>query len=132
MHQLRFFMINNPYKRGEYIKNKHIFYNCGESVSFQPRKIPLYGELISVGNNVVIGSDVIFCTHDGMNNVFNRNGQHIPEKVGCIRIGNHCFIGAGSMLMYDINIGDNCIVAAGAVVTKDVPSGSVVGGYHPR
>lgn len=126
--QVVFFFINNPYKRGEYIKRKHMFHDCGEDVCFQPRKIPLYGELISVGSNVVIGSNVSFCTHDGMSSVFSKAGFPVPEKVGCIRIGNNCFIGAGSILMYDTMIGDNSVVAAGAVVVKDVPPGYVVGG----
>lgn len=127
-HQLMFFVINDPYKRADYIRKNGVFHSCGNQVSFQPRKVPLYGELISVGDNVVIGSDVSFCTHDAMSSVFNRMGNKVPEKVGCIRIGNNCFIGAGAYLMYDTMIGDNSVVAAGAVVTCDVPPGSIVGG----
>lgn len=128
VHQLRFLIINNPYKRGQYIRKNHVFHSCGENVSFQPRKVPLYGELISIGDNVVIGSGVSFCTHDGMSSVFSRMGAVVPEKVGCIRIGNNCFIGANATLMYDTCIGNDCVVAAGAVVIRDVPSGSIVGG----
>lgn len=132
INQIGFLFINNPFKRGDYIRKRHIFHSCGEYVSFQPRKIPLYGELISIGNNVVIASNVSFCTHDAMSIVFNRAGYHTVEKVGCIEIGNNCFIGANSILMYDTHIGDNSIVAAGAVVTRDVPPGSVVGGVPAK
>lgn len=132
VHQLRFLIINNSYKRGRYIKKKYIFHSCGENVSFQPRKVPLYGELISIGDNVVIASDVRFCTHDGINSVFSRAGTTVHEKVGCIKVGNNCFIGAGATLMYDTCIGDDCIVAAEAVVIRDVPSGSIVGGVPAK
>lgn len=42
------------------------------------------------------------------------------------KIGNNCMLGAGCMLIGEIEIGDNVIVAARALVTKDVPSNSVV------
>lgn len=127
LNQIVFFAINNPYKRAEYIRENNIFHHMGTSVAFQPRKMPLYGELISVGNNVVIGSDVSFCTHDGMNSIFERMGYEVSEKVGCIKIGDNCFIGAGAIILYDVNIGNNSVVAAGAVINQDVPPGSVVG-----
>jgi acetyltransferase-like isoleucine patch superfamily enzyme len=44
------------------------------------------------------------------------------------RIGSHCFIGAGSLVLPGVTIGDHVIVAAGAVVTRDVPSHSIVAG----
>lgn len=42
------------------------------------------------------------------------------------KIGNDCLIGAGCMLIGNIEIGDNVIIAARAIVTKDVPSNSLV------
>lgn len=130
LHQIRFCLINSPYKRAEYLKEKKIFRNIGMNVSFQPRKLPLYGQLISIGNNVIIASNVTFLTHDAVSHVINRSdpGIHLNERAGCIRIGNNCFIGANSMIMYDVNIGNDVVVAAGAVITKDVPSGEVWGG----
>lgn len=56
----------------------------------------------------------------------NRGGY--PYKTGSIEIFDNCFIGARSIIMYDVKIGPNAIVAAGSVVTKDVPEGMVVGG----
>jgi acetyltransferase-like isoleucine patch superfamily enzyme len=44
------------------------------------------------------------------------------------RIGNHCFIGARSIILPGLEIGDESIVAAGSVVTKDVPPRSIVAG----
>ena len=118
--QLRFMVINNPYKRADWLRKNDVFHFVGKDVSYQPRRLPLYGQLISIGNNVVIASNVSFITHDGFYAVCNRAYPDSPvnEKVGCIKIGNNCFIGANAILMYDTNIGDDVVVAAGAVVTK--------------
>ena len=48
------------------------------------------------------------------------------------RIGRHCFIGAGAVLLPGVSIGDGSIVAAGAVVTRDVPPRSIVAGSPAR
>ena len=47
------------------------------------------------------------------------------------RIGRHCFIGAGSIILPGVTVGDGSIVAAGAVVTRDVPPRSIVAGSPP-
>ena len=81
--------------------------------------------LISIGNRVTISSDVCFCTHD------NAIIKAIPGKtdvVGPICIGDHCFIGMHSIIMYGVTLGDHCIVGAGAVVTHSFPPRSVVAG----
>lgn len=128
--QMKSCLINNPYKRAEWLRKNHVFIHIGENVSYQPRKLPLYGQLISIGKNVVIGSNVTFCTHDGYSEVCNRAypDEYVNEKVGCIKIGSNCFIGANVNLLYDIEIGDDSVIAAGATITKDVPSGEVWGG----
>lgn len=99
-----------------------------------PRRIPLYANLISIGNNVWMASGVQFITHDVTHYMLNgmKDGTKYEEKIGCIEIGDNVFIGADSQIMYDVKIGDNVIIAAGAVVTKDVPSGSVVGGVPAK
>lgn len=44
------------------------------------------------------------------------------------RIGENCFIGAGSILLPGVTVHDGSIVAAGSVVTQDVPAASIVAG----
>jgi maltose O-acetyltransferase len=51
-----------------------------------------------------------------------------PMDRGMVKIGNHCWIGAKTIILKDVELGDYCVVAAGAVVTKSFPSGSVIGG----
>lgn len=131
---LRLYTIPGPVKRAEYLRKKNVFHHMGERVMITPRKVPLYSNLISIGNNVWIASGVEFITHDVTHYMLNgmKDGNKYQEKIGCIDIGDNVFIGADSQIMYDVKIGNNVIIAAGAVVTKDVPSGSVVGGVPAK
>lgn len=54
------------------------------------------------------------------------------RRLGAPKIGDHCFIGAGAILVGGITVGDRCRVAAGAVVFQDVPDDSIVLGAAPR
>lgn len=52
---------------------------------------------------------------------------------GKITIGNNCFIGNKSIILYGVTIPDNTIVAAGSVVTKSISEpGKIVGGNPAR
>ena len=85
--------------------------------------------LITIGDRVRISGDVSFCTHD------NAIIKAIPGKtdvVGPIVIGDDCFIGMKSILMYGVTLGDHCVVAAGSVVTKSFPPRTVLGGNPAR
>ena len=130
--QLLFCIINNPYKRADFLRDKKIFAHVGKYVAYQPRKIPLYGNLISIGDNVIIGSSVSFLTHDAFHGVCNRRGIKLNEKVGCIEIGSNCFIGANVSVVCDVQIGDDVVIAAGSVVTHDVPPGEIWGGVPAK
>lgn len=43
-------------------------------------------------------------------------GKHGPK------IGKNCVIGAGAVILGEVNIGDNCRIGANAVVIHDVPA----------
>lgn len=131
---LRLCTITSPMKRANYLKKKGVFHHIGERVMITSRKIPLYANLISIGNNVWMASGVEFITHDVVHYMLNglQDGTIYQEKIGCIEIGNNVFIGSGCKIMYDTKIGDNVVIAAGSIVTKDVPSGSIVGGVPAK
>ena len=59
-------------------------------------------------------------------------GKKYPEKVGCIKIGDNVFIGAGTSINYNVRIGSNVIIGACSMVTKDVPDNCVVAGVPAR
>ncbi|WP_295067293.1 DapH/DapD/GlmU-related protein [Ruminococcus sp.] len=82
--------------------------------------------LVEIGNNVTISGDVILITHD---NSISKVDNKCPNIYGKIKIGNNCFIGQRSTLLYGVTLVDNVIVAAGSVVTKSVfKSGIIIGG----
>ncbi len=85
-------------------------------------------ELISIGNNVTISTGVKFVTHDNSIKLV-RPGK--SDLFGRITIGNNCFIGENSIIMYGVVIPDNTIVAAGSVVTKSVSESFKIIGGNP-
>ena len=84
--------------------------------------------LIEIGNDCVISIQVAFVTHDySIKKV-------IPEKAnlfGKIIIGDNCFIGERSTLLYGVRLADNIIVAAGSVVTKSFLESNIIIGGNP-
>lgn len=131
---MRSLLCRSARKRGNYFRKKKIFHKIGKNVSFQPKIVPLYPELIAIGDQTVIASEVVFATHD-VTHVVLRNlypESNFQERIGCINVGQNCFIGSRSIIMYGISIGDNCIVGAGSFVNKDVPEGTVVAGVPAK
>ena len=84
--------------------------------------------LISIGLGTTVAGNVEFVTHD---NSISKVLPNTTDLFGKIIIGNNCFIGARSVIMYGVTIADNVIVAAGSVVTKSVPESNVVVAGNP-
>lgn len=98
--------------------NTHIFSNIALSEPY----------LISIGDNCTISTNVSFITHDASAGVI-MGREHYSDLCGKIVIGNNCFIGNSSIILYGITIADNTIIAAGSVVTKSVMEpGCIIGG----
>lgn len=127
---LRLCLARDGYKRAKIAKKAKVYKYIGNNVMIQPRKIPLYSQLICFHNNIQVASKVTFITHDVTHNILNRliPDEEFHEKVGCINIMDNVFIGSNSTILYNVQIGPNAIVAAGSVVTKDVPENTIVGG----
>ena len=138
IHSISLFLIPSPVKRADYIRKHKLFNKVGENCSIMQRKLPLYSNLIRLGNNVHLASNVGFLTHDAIHLMVNNklakegNGKVIKEKVGCIEIQDNVFVGAGTRILYDTKIGSNVIIGAGSVVTHDIPSNSVVAGVPAK
>ena len=79
---------------------------------------------ITIGNNVLIGHNVVIAT-------LNHNPK--PELRASISpkpviIGNNVWIGSNATILPGVTIENGAIIAAGAVVTKDVKRNTIVGG----
>lgn len=84
--------------------------------------------LITIGNYTTISGNVEFVTHD---NSISKVLPEYSDLFGRITIGQNCFIGARSVIMYGCTIADNVIVAAGSVVTKSIKKSNVIVGGNP-
>lgn len=133
-HTLRISLMHNAFHRAEYIQKHQLFALMGDDVVFQLRKIPLHGELIKIHNNITVGANVEFVTHDVLFRIWNnREGEdRWREALFPIEILDNSFIGANSILCGPLRIGPNAIVGAGSVVTHDVPEGAIVAGCPAR
>ena len=75
----------------------------------------------------MISSNVQFITHDhSINKVCEKS-----NLFGKISIGDNCFIGQGTILLYGIQLADNIIVASGSVVTKSFMESNIIIGGNP-
>lgn len=79
--------------------------------------------LIEIGDNVTLAPRVHILAHDASMK------KHLGYvKIGKVKIGNGCFIGAGTIVLPNVTIDDNTIVGAGSVVTHSLIGGGVYAG----
>lgn len=87
-----------------------------------------YGKGISIGDNFLIGSNLVIHTSehifDNPNKLIIEQGSQYSE----VRIGNNVYIGSNVIILSGVTIDDNVIIAAGSVVTKNLDTGWIYGG----
>lgn len=106
-------------RRGIKIGNNCLI--CSNIITKEPK-------LIKIGSNVTISTNVRFVTHD------NSIKLVLPDKsdlFGTISIGDNCFIGENTLILYGCKIGNNVIIAAGSVVTKSWSEENIIIGGNP-
>lgn len=131
----RIFMCGGGYSRANYLKRKEYFKTIGEHCYLQPWNFGTEPNMISFGNNDHIATGVTFINHDISSFMFQymeQNNIKIPARTGEIVIGDNVFIGAKTIILYDVKIGNNVIIGAGSIVTKDIPDGVVAAGVPCR
>lgn len=81
-----------------------------------------------------ISMDVMFITHDGGTWAFRNDQEKYKHviKFGKIEVGEYSFIGARATILPGVTIGDHCVIGAGSLVNHDVPSGTVYAGVPAR
>lgn len=86
-------------------------------------------EYISIGNNCVLGGDVMIIDSDyhSLDYLERRDDSGII-KHSPVKIGRDTFIGTRTIIGKGVSIGDRSIVAAGSLVVSDIPKDQVWGG----
>ena len=133
-HTIKLCMIRSAIGRANYIRKKKLFRHMGDNCMVMFRKLPLYPQLISIGDNVWVASNVTFATHDVIHQMLNNyveNGD-FQENIGCIDIKDNVFISANTIILSNVRIGSNTVIAAGSFVNKDIPGDGVYGGVPAR
>lgn len=85
----------------------------------------IIGSYVSIAQNVNIMVDSGPNASKAMQKVF-------PILKAPVTINNHCWIGAGAVIMPGVNLGEYCIVAANSYVNKSFPPFSIIGGTPAR
>lgn len=92
----------------------------------------VYPKLISIGDNVTIGSNVMIFSHvNPTANLFLKKTSY-PRKVAEVNIKSGAVINPGSIITAGVTIGENSIVSIGSSVFEDIPDYCVVMGNPAR
>jgi galactoside O-acetyltransferase len=87
-----------------------------------------YGLLIEIGNDVLIGPNVVFRASNHNYNDKNTLIRLQGHTGGRIVIEDDVWIASNVVILPNVRVGKGAVIAAGAVVNKDVPSYSLAGG----
>ena len=88
------------------------------------------GGKITIGKKVHIGHNVMIVT---TNHIVGPPAMRCGAfQFGEVVIGDGAWLGAGVMVLPEVNVGPGCVVSAGSVVTKSVPANAMVAGNPAR
>lgn len=83
-----------------------------------------------IGDNCSISTGVQIYTHDTV--AWALSGGFAQYERAPVRIGSCCYIGPNSVVAKGVSIGEHCIVGAGSLVNRDIPSYSIAIGSPCR
>lgn len=110
------FTVSNP-------KNVKIGANCHIN-----HDVFLLGRVgITIGNDVVLSARCMLLDAGLESRSFADFKEHVHVDAP-IKVGNGAWIGAGAIILPGVTIGEHCIIGAGSLVRRDVPARTVVAG----
>jgi acetyltransferase-like isoleucine patch superfamily enzyme len=81
-------------------------------------------ENVEIGDDVGLGDEVQVWTHGGYLSTL----DGFPVTFAPVRIGNHVWLPARSIVLPGVSIGDNVVIGINSLVNKDIPSGCLAAG----
>ena len=135
-HSLRLLAIRGGAKRARYLKKHNILGAIGDNCKWGPWLVPLYPELIRLGNNVHVHKTAKIVTHDMLNRYLKTRNPEDDfgqgEKLGCVELQDNVYIAMNVTVMPDVRIGKDTIITAGSVVASDIPENSLSSGVPAK
>lgn len=89
-------------------------------------------EKIEIGDFCGFGGNVSIWDTDFHGIRHNERIVKEAVKTAPIKIGDHVWIGANSIILKGVKIGDRSVIGAGSVVTKDIPEDEIWAGNPAR
>ena len=111
------------------IKNVHLsaidggVLEIGDNVNVNRNCTIVCRNEISIGDGCGIGPNVCFYDHDHR---FGVGGTKEGYSLGSIVIEDHCWIGAGCIILKGTHIGKGSVIGAGCIIKDDIPPNSLV------
>jgi len=90
-----------------------------------------YAAPLVIGKHVSIAQNVNVMTDSGPN-ASPRMQRLFPLQKGDVSLGDHCWIGAGVIIMPGVSLGECCVVAANSFVARSFEAYTMVGGNPAR
>jgi maltose O-acetyltransferase len=84
---------------------------------------PSHCFLITIEDGVTFGPGVRVFAHDASS--LKCLGK---TRIGLVRIGKNCFVGAGAVILPGVTVGEGSIVGANSTVNRNIPAGEVWAG----
>lgn len=105
--------------------------NCGRGLKVNPNVYINADGGVTIGNEVTLSYGVkIMASSYDLEQWKNHNRVHLNKG---IKIGNHVWIGANSIILDNVSICDDVIIGAGSVVNKSIlDSGSIYAGVPAK
>lgn len=113
------FIPNLKWKRWIYINLLNMTIGQHTAIAYKVMLDIFYPQLITIGNNSVIGYNTTILTHEVLVDEY---------RYGPVYIGDHTLIGANSTILPGVHIGNYVVVKAGTVVSKDIPDYAIAYG----
>ena len=86
---------------------------------------------LTIGSNVSIAQNVNIMVDSGPN-ASPAMQQVFPLEKKPVTVGNHVWIGTGSVIMPGVTLGDYCVVAANSFVNRSFDPFTIIGGTPAR
>jgi len=131
---LHYFAYSSPWSNFIIKMQRSRGVKIGNNCHFSPYVLIdlVHPELISIGDNVTMGSNSMVYAHvNPTANMFLKK-SHYPRKIEKVEIKSGAVINPGAIISAGVTIGENSIVSIGSAVTEDVPDYCVVVGNPAR